>query len=173
MYDMPDSTPTPPPSNMNRWLAIGGLVFVVISLVFIILSIIYPGFREAVRDLAIILLALFQLLGAIIMALVAVALLFAVKAIDNTARGTLIPKLEELSLKVDELLAKTSSVTDDVKKTSASVATTVTIISEQVVKPAIQVSSYVTGIKAAISVLSQRIASAATPPVKDKSDEQD
>ena len=67
MYDMPDSTPTPPASNMNRWLAIGGIVFVVISLGFIVLSVIYPGFREAVRDLAIILLALFQLIGAIIM----------------------------------------------------------------------------------------------------------
>ena len=63
MYDMPDSTPTPPPSNMNRWLAIGGIVFVVISLAFIILSVIYPGFREAVRDLAIILLALLEQLN--------------------------------------------------------------------------------------------------------------
>ena len=71
------------------------------------------------------------------------------------------------------MLVKTSSVTDDVKKTSASVATTVTIISEQVVKPAIQVSSFVTGIKAAVSVLGQRIVSAATPPAKEKSDEQD
>ena len=118
MHDF--SEPQTESGGMTRWLIIGGIVFVVLSIVFIVLSIIYPGFREAVRDLSIILLALFQLIGAIALALVAVAILYAVKAIDTTARTTLIPKLSEISTKVDELLAKTASVTDDVKKTSAS-----------------------------------------------------
>jgi hypothetical protein len=176
MYDVPESpastadapqSTTPTSSDgMSRWLVIGAVVFVVVSVVFIVLAVIYPGFREAVRDLAIILLALFQLIGAIAMALVAVALLYAVKAVDATARLTLMPKLEEISRKVDELLQKTTSVTDDVKKTSTTVANTVSIISEQIVRPAIQVSSFVSGIKAAAEVLGQRMTG--TPSVQPK-----
>jgi hypothetical protein len=171
MHDF--SEPQTESGGMTRWLIIGGIVFVVLSIVFIVLSIIYPGFREAVRDLAIILLALFQLIGAIALALVAVAILYAVKAIDTTARTTLIPKLSEISTKVDELLVKTASVTDDVKKTSASVSSTVTIISEQIVKPAIQVSSIMAGLKAAANVLGQRVTGSNKPkatPHKDSSD---
>jgi hypothetical protein len=142
---------------MTRWLAIGGGVFVLLCIIFVVLTVIYPGFREVVRDLSIILLALFQLIGAIAMALVAVAILYAVKAIDTTARVSLIPKLEEISTKVDDILAKTSSVTDDVKKTTASVSTAAEIISQEVVKPAIQISSMFSGIKAVATVLGQRV----------------
>lgn len=156
---------------MTRWLAIGGGVFGLLCIIFVVLTVIYPGFREVVRDLAIILLALFQLIGAIAMALVAVAILYAVKAIDSTARGSLIPKLEEISTKVDDILAKTSSVTDDVKKTTASVSTAAEIISQEVVKPAIQISSLFSGVKAAATVLGQRVVnnftSKPTPPSDD------
>lgn len=158
MHDFSETTATSDNSGMTRWLAIGGGIFVVLSIVFVVLTVIYPGFREVVRDLAIILLALFQLIGAIAMALVAVAILYAVKAIDTTARVSLIPKLEEISTKVDDILAKTSSVTDDVKKTTASVSTAAEIISQEVVKPAIQISSLFSGVKAAATVLGQRMA---------------
>ena len=158
MHDFPEPNTTPSSSGMTRWLAIGGGIFVLLCIIFVVLTVIYPGFREVVRDLSIILLALFQLIGAIAMALVAVAILYAVKAIDTTARVSLIPKLEEISTKVDDILAKTSSVTDDVKKTTASVSTAAEIISQEVVKPAIQISSLFSGVKAAATVLGQRMA---------------
>jgi hypothetical protein len=158
MHDFPEPNTTPSSSGMTRWLAIGGGIFVLLCIIFVVLTVIYPGFREVVRDLSIILLALFQLIGAIAMALVAVAILYAVKAIDTTARVSLIPKLEEISTKVDDILVKTSSVTDDVKKTTASVSTAAEIISQEVVKPAIQISSLFSGVKAAATVLGQRIA---------------
>jgi hypothetical protein len=181
MYDIPEPSssdttnpsPTQNTDGMSRWLVWGGVAFLLISIIFIVLSIIYPGFREAVRDLAIILLALFQLIGAIAMALVAVALLYAVKAIDQTARGTLMPKLEEISTKIDTLLSKTASVTDDVKKTSTTVANTVNIISEQIVRPAIQVSSILSGIKAVGAVLGQRIGGTPNTQPKDNQHGQD
>lgn len=171
MHDF--SEPQTESGGMTRWLIIGGIIFGVLSIIFIILSIIYPGFREAVRDFSIILLALFQLIGAIALALVGVGILYAVKAIDTTARTTLIPKLSEISTKVDDLLAKTSSVTDDVKKTSASVSSTVTIISEQIVKPAIQVSSIVAGVKAAANVLGHRVSGNGKPKTKAHKDSSD
>lgn len=161
MHDFPDQNQTTPgdSSGMTRWLTIGGGIFAAISIAFVVLTVVYPSFREIVRDLAIILLALFQLIGAIAMALIAVAILYAVKAIDTTARVSLIPKLEEISTKVDDILVKTSSVTDDVKKTTASVSTAAEIISQEVVKPAIQISSMLSGVKAAASVIGQRVAS--------------
>jgi hypothetical protein len=159
MHDFPESNSATQPDGMSRWLVIGGGIFVVLSIAFVVLTVVFPGFREVVRDLAIILLALFQLIGAIAMALVAVAILYAVKAIDTTARVSLVPKLEEISTKVDDILAKTSSVTDDVKKTTASVSTAAEIISQEVVKPAIQISSILSGVKAAATVLGQRVAS--------------
>ena len=173
MHDFPESNTTPTSSGMTRLLAIGGGVFVVLCIVFVVLTVIYPGFREVVRDLSIILLALFQLIGAIAMALVAVAILYAVKAIDTTARVSLIPKLEEISTKVDDILAKTSSVTDDVKKTTASVSTAAEIISQEVVKPAIQISSLFSGVKAADTVLGQRMADSVIGKNTHKSEDDD
>jgi hypothetical protein len=162
MHDFPEPNTTPSSSGMTRWLAIGGGIFVLLCIIFVVLTVIYPGFREVVRDLSIILLALFQLIGAIAMALVAVAILYAVKAIDTTARVSLIPKLEEISTKVDDILVfyilfKKSSFTDDLKNTTASVSTAAEIISQEVVKPAIQISSLFSGVKAAATVLGQRV----------------
>jgi len=147
----------PESSGMNRYMAIGGGILALITITLVVLAVIYPGFREALRDFSIIILALFQLIGAIVMALVAIALLFAVKAIDKSTRLTLVPKLEELSSKLDDVLANTKSVTADVKKSTAAVSTTVSIITDEIVGPAIKFSGYVEGIKAATALIGQRL----------------
>jgi cytochrome c biogenesis factor len=162
MNDYPIN-PKPESAGMNRALVIGGGILAVVVVVIIVLAVIYPGFREALRDFSIIILALFQLIGAIVMALVAIALLYAVRAIDKSTRLTLVPKLEELSTKLDDVLANTKSVTADVKKSTAAVTTTVSIISEEIVGPAIRVSGYIQGIKAATALIAQRI-KPKTPP---------
>lgn len=163
MHDFPVN-PRPassePPSGLNRYLAIGGGILAVITIVIIVLAIIYPGFREALRDFAVIILALFQLIGAIVMALVAIALLYAVKAIDKSTRTTLVPKLEEISVKLDEVLANTKSVSADLKKSTGEVSTTVSIITEEIVRPAIRVSSYVRGFQAVTALLAERMRAA-------------
>jgi hypothetical protein len=142
---------------MNRYMLIGGGILVLITITLVVLAVIYPGFREALRDFSIIILALFQLIGAVVLALVAIALLYAVKAIDKSTRVTLVPKLEELSNKLDDVLANTKSVTADVKKSTAAVSTTVSIITEEIVGPAIRISSYLEGFKAATTHIGQRL----------------
>jgi cytochrome c biogenesis factor len=151
------------PSGMNRALVIGGSILAVLTLVIVVLAVIYPGFREALRDFAVIILALFQLIGAIVMALVAIALLYAVKAIDKSTRTTLVPKLEEISVKLDDVLANTKSVSADLRKSTGEVSTTVSIITEEVVRPAIRVSSYVRGFQAVVQLLGERLRAQATP----------
>ena len=147
----------PESSGMNRYMLIGGGILVLITITLVVLAVIYPGFREALRDFSIIILALFQLIGAVVLALVAIALLYAVKAIDKSTRVTLVPKLEELSNKLDDVLANAKSVTADVKKSTAAVSTTVSIITEEIVGPAIRISSYLEGFKAASTLIGQRL----------------
>ncbi|MFM2308810.1 MAG: hypothetical protein RLY87_931 [Chloroflexota bacterium] len=161
---------TPESSGMNRSLAIGGILLALITITLVVLAVIYPGFREALRDFSIIILALFQLIGAIVMALVAIALLYAVKAIDKSTRVTLVPKLEELSTKLDDVLANTKSVTADVKKSTAAVSTTVSIITDEIVGPAIKISGYIEGAKAAVALIGQRL-KPKSPPRETPTDE--
>ena len=168
MNDYPVN-PKPESAGMNRSLLIGGAILAVVVVVIIVLAIIYPGFREALRDFSIIILALFQLIGAVVMALVAIALLYAVRAIDKSTRLTLVPKLEELSTKLDDVLANTKSVTADVKKSTAAVTTTVSIISEEIVGPAIKLSGYISGLKAVSTLITPRIAPKTTPKPTEKS----
>ena len=59
---------------MKKWIMIGLIVLLIIAIAFIVAMYMFPDFRVATRDVAVVILALFQLIGT----LISIAILFAV-----------------------------------------------------------------------------------------------
>src|SRR5436309_4822587 len=104
-------------NTLTKWIGIGLAVIGVITIAFIVAAYIFPDFREATRDIAIVILAVFQMIGAILTAALLIALLYAVFAIRKLASETVLPKVELLTTKLDAVIDNTRSITGNVKDT--------------------------------------------------------
>lgn len=135
---------------------IGLAVLLIIAIAFIVAMYMFPDFRVATRDVAVVILALFQLIGTLISIAILFAVLYAVQAVDNVARQKLIPRVEGLSLKVDQLVDQSQAVANKVVDTTSTVSTTTNYMAEQVVSPLIRVSSMLAGVRAAVTYLARR-----------------
>ena len=141
---------------MKKWIMIGLIVLLIIAIAFIVAMYMFPDFRVATRDVAVVILALFQLIGTLISIAILFAVLYAVQAVDNVARQKLIPRVEGLSLKVDQLVDQSQAVANKVVDTTSAVSTTTSYMAEQVVSPLIRVSSMLAGVRAAVTYLARR-----------------
>ena len=141
---------------MGKWIGIGLAVITIIAVVFIGVLYWLPGFREATRDVAIVILAFFQLIGTILGIAILLAVLYAVRAIDRAARLSLLPRLDALSTKVDALVDQTQAIAGKVQETSSAVTTTTGYVAEQVVAPVIRASGLLAGVRAAVTYLARR-----------------
>lgn len=148
---------------MVRWIGIGLAVVAVITIAFIVAAYIFPDFRAATRDIAVVILAVFQMIGALLTIALLLAVLYAVRTINNLAHSTVntvMPKIDALQTRLDQVLDSTQAITNNVKDTTSTVSTTTTYVAEQVVAPVIRVSSMLTGVRAAAAFLARR----GTPP---------
>ena len=141
---------------MGKWIGIGLAVIGVITIAFIVAAYIYPEFRVATRDIAIVILAVFQMIGAILTAALLVALLWSVFAIKRLASETVLPKVELLTSKLDIVIDSTQAIAGNVKDTTASVSMTTSYMAERVVSPVIRVSSLLVGVRTAAAFLARR-----------------
>ena len=141
---------------MGKWIGIGLAVIGVITIAFIVAAYIYPDFREATRDIAIVILAVFQMIGAILTAALLVALLWSVFAIRRLAAETVLPKVDLLTSKLDAVVDSTQAIAVNVKDTTTSVSTTTAYMAERVVSPVIRVSGLLVGVRAAATFLARR-----------------
>lgn len=141
---------------MKKWIGIGLAVIAVIAIAFIVAAYIFPDFRTATRDIAIVILALFQMIGAILTAALLLAVLWAVLAVQRLANNTIVPKVDLLTSKLDGVIATTQSITTNIKDTTSTVGTTTTYVAEQVVSPVIRVAGLVAGVRAAATFLARR-----------------
>lgn len=142
---------------MIRWISIGVIAVGIIGLALIVLAYIFPGFREATRDVAIIIMAFFQFISAVLMIAILVAILYTVYKIDSLARNSVVPRINDLSAKVDQLIEISQGVAQNAKDTSDNVRTTAGIVTEQVVAPVIRVSGLVAGARAAGQYLARHV----------------
>jgi hypothetical protein len=85
---------------VGKWIGIGLAILAIIAIAFIGVLYWLPDFRVATRDVAVVILALFQLIGTILSIAILVAVLYAVRAMDRAARLSLLPRLDALSTKV-------------------------------------------------------------------------
>lgn len=141
---------------MKKWIGIGLAVIALITIAFIVASYLYPDFREATRDIAIVILAVFQMIGALLTIALLIAILYAVSALKRLANETIVPKVDLLSNKLDGVIENTRAITNNIKDTTASVGTTTTYVAEQVVSPVIRVSGLLAGVRAAATFLARR-----------------
>jgi phage-related protein len=142
--------------TLKKWIGIGLAVIALITIAFIVAAYIYPDFREATRDIAVVILALFQMIGAILTAVLLIAILYAVFAIQRLTNNTIVPKIDMLTTKLNGVIESTQAITTNIKDTTSTVGTTTTYVAEQVVSPVIRVSGLLAGVRAAATFLAHR-----------------
>jgi hypothetical protein len=143
-------------STVGKWIGIGLAILAIIAIAFIGVMYWLPDFRVATRDVAIVILALFQLIGTILSIAILVAVLYAVRAMDRAARLSLLPRLDALSTKVDALVDQTHVIAGKVQETTSAVTTTTSYVTEQVVAPVIRATGLLAGVRAAVTYLARR-----------------
>ena len=141
---------------MVKWIGIGLAIIGVITVAFIVAAYVFPDFRVATRDIAVVILAVFQMIGAILTAALLVAILYVTFYLRRLARDTVVPKVDLLTSKLDGVLDNTRAITGNVKDTTTNVTTTSSYVAERVVAPVIRVSGLVAGARAAATFLARR-----------------
>ena len=141
---------------MVKWIGIGLGVLALVLIGFIVAGYIFPAWAANTRDIAIVILVVFQLISVILMITLLLALLFTVFYIRRLARETVVPKIDLLTNKIDGVIDNTRAIAGNVKDTTSNVTTTASYVTEQVVAPVIRVSGLVAGARAAATFLARR-----------------
>jgi hypothetical protein len=141
---------------VGRWIGIGLAVITVLAIAFIVALYLFPEFRVATRDVAVVIAAFFQIISTILGAALLLAIIYAVRAITNLSQNTLVPRIDALTAKVDQLLDSGRTIAGNVQDTSATVSTTTSYVAEQVVSPFVRVAGLMAGVRAAASFLANR-----------------
>ncbi|HET9224568.1 MAG TPA: hypothetical protein VFO07_18790 [Roseiflexaceae bacterium] len=141
---------------MVKWIGIGLAVVVVILVAFIAAAYIFPEFRVATRDIAIILLAALSMISIILTITLLFAIIYAVMFIRQLTNDTVVPQIIDLKARLDGVVANTHDITDNVKDTTTAVSTTTVYIAEKAVSPIIRVAGLLAGVRAAARYVARR-----------------
>lgn len=141
---------------MVKWIGIGLGIVGVITIAFIVASYIFDTFRVETRDIAIVLVGVLVLVNAILLATLLLALLYVVYYVRQTFNNTVLPQVESLKGKLDQVIDTTGAITTNVRDTTATVSTTTTYVAEKAVAPVIRVSGLLAGVQAAAGYLARR-----------------
>jgi predicted membrane protein len=141
---------------VGKWIGIGLAVLGIVLIAFIVAGYAFPAWAENTRDIAVVILAVFQLISVILIIALLLALMFTVLYIRRLARDTVLPEIRELRAKLDGVIENTQSIAGNVKETTSSVSTTTAYMAERIVSPVIRVSSLLVGVRAAASFLARR-----------------
>jgi hypothetical protein len=141
---------------LGKWIGIGLAVIGLIVVAFIVAAYIFPDFRVATRDIAIVILAVLQMITVILTIVLLLAILYAVSYIRRLTHDTIVPKVDDLKARLDSVLDNTRAITSTVHETTTTVSTTTTYIAERVVAPVIRVAGLLAGVRAAARFLARR-----------------
>jgi hypothetical protein len=139
-----------------KWIGIGLAVVVVILVAFITAAYIFPEFRVATRDIAIILLAVLTMISIILTIVLLFAIIYAVMFIRQLTNDTVVPQIIDLKARLDGVVANTHDITDNVKDTTTAVSTTTVYIAEKAISPIIRVAGLLAGVRAAARYVARR-----------------
>ncbi len=141
---------------MTKWIGIGLTIIAVLSIAFIAVLYIFPGFREATRDVAVVVVAFFMIVQTLITVGLLLAIVYGVRELKRVSRQTLIPRIEALTAKVDMIVDNARTVSDTARDTVAAVGTSTNYVAERVVSPLVRISALMAGVKAAASYVAKR-----------------
>src|SRR5882724_11919149 len=96
--------------SVGKWIGIGLAVLAIITIGFVAAGYIFPDWAANTRDIAIVILAVFQLISVILMIALLLALMFTVFYIRRLARETVIPEIRELRAKLDGVIEQTQAI---------------------------------------------------------------
>lgn len=139
-----------------KWVGIGIAIILLITAAFIVAASLSTEFREVSRDIAIVILAVFQMIASLLVIVLLITVLYAVKTINQLTRETVLPKIDTTIVKVDELLETTRVIAGNVRNSSDTATTTTVFVAEHVASPIIRASSLVAGVRAAAISLARR-----------------
>lgn len=142
--------------DVGKWIGIGIAILLVMTAAFIVVAWLFPGFREVSRDIAIVILAVFQILATLMVMVLLMALLYTVHSLNKLAQEEVLPKIEATRLKVDQVLEDSRATATNVRHATGNLTTTTTFLAERVVGPVIRVSSMVAGVRVAAKFLARR-----------------
>lgn len=142
--------------ELIKWIKIGAIALGGIIVLYTIIALLFPGLREALRDVAIVILAVFQLIVVVMAILLLVALLYTIRLINQVTRETIVPRYRQANAKLDEILDHTRAVAGNARGSAETVSTATTFAAEQAIAPLIRVSGLVAGVRAAASALARR-----------------
>ena len=141
---------------MVKWIGIGLAVVVIILVAFIIAAYMFPEFRVATRDIAIILLAVLSMVSIVLTIALLFAIIYTVMYIRRLTNDTVVPQIIDLKAKLDGVVANTHDITDNVKDTTTAVSTTTVYIAEKAVSPIIRIAGLLAGVRAAARYVARR-----------------
>jgi ABC-type multidrug transport system fused ATPase/permease subunit len=141
---------------VGKSIGIGIAVITILAIAFIGVLYWLPDFRAATRDVAVVILAFFQLIGTVLSIAILFALYYAIRAVERASRLSVLPRIDALSNKVDQLIDQTQAIAGKVQDTTNAVSGTTGYVTEQVVAPMIRASGLIAGIQAAVGYLARR-----------------
>ncbi|NTV63142.1 MAG: hypothetical protein HGA65_06360 [Oscillochloris sp.] len=142
---------------MLKWVGIGVGTLSALLIAFIVGSAFAPAeFRAGTRDIFIVIVSVFQLISAILMVAILFAILFAINQLNTIAKTSVLPKVDDAMVKLNEVLDSTRSLAGNVRDSASTATQTTAFMAERVVSPIIRISSLVSGVRAAATTLARR-----------------
>ncbi len=139
-----------------KWIKIGAFVLAIIFIAYAVVAFLFPDIREALRDIAIVVLTIFLMVAVVLAIVLLIVLLYAVQKTNQLIQGTIVPRIDATTNKIDEVLDNTRAIMGNVRESSDTISTTTIFTAERVVSPVIRVSGLVAGVRAAASALARR-----------------
>lgn len=133
---------------MKKWLIIGGVVILILAIgvPWLLLA---NGWHDEVRDLAIILVALFHLISVTIMIILLAVILVIVNELRSLAKDKIEPQ-------VRDVMENVKGITENAKSTSVTAKQAASYIAEGVVSPVIKAAGLMAGVKAGAKALARQ-----------------
>lgn len=126
---------------MKRALIIGGVIFVALIVGLVVLISVTDGWQTA-RDIAIVFLAILNMISALLLIALLAVLVYGVLALKNLTSETVMPKV--------------NATLDQVRDTAVTAKNTSTYVAQGVVSPLIKISSIAAGVRAGAAALARR-----------------
>ena len=142
---------------MWKWVGTAIATIFILLIAFVVGMYLAPvGIREATRDIFIIILGIFQLLTVVLLTVLLFAVIYAVNQINKVTSGTVLPKIDQAMLKLNDVLDSTRTIAGSARDSASTISGSTSFVTERVVSPVIRISSLLTGVRAAATSLAHR-----------------
>ncbi len=148
------------------------LVVVVLFLLLIVSFAVYilgfnPDLSAPARDVAVSITSALIVLATAVALVLLLAILYAIALLTRVVQRDLLPKVQELTTKVDVVLGNAQTASDRALETVTSVSATTSFTAEKVAAPLIRVTSMLTGVRAAVGAFARRDAPSPSADFRD------